>query len=101
MDRIRANDAYRILSLLFKILDQGPTYSQQSVLQILQIVLTGVDLTTPNIRAHLPSWVSHIARFVTGQIWKDASRVLEAILKSFPKYVLIIVVIITIVLTYW
>lgn len=84
MDRIRANDAYRILSLLFRVLDQGQTYSQQSTLQILYILLTGVDLTTPSIRSHLPSWISIVARFVTGPIWKDASRALEAIVNSFP-----------------
>ena len=85
MDCVRANEGYRVLSLLFKILDQGPTYSHQSVLKILYGLLSGIDLAEQNIRAHLPSWIAIVARFVTGQIWKDASLVLEAVLKSFPS----------------
>lgn len=85
MDCVRANDGYRVLSLLFKILDQGPTYLHQSVLKLLFGLLSGLDLAEQNIRTNLSSWVAVVARFVTGPIWKDASLVLEAVLKAFPS----------------
>jgi hypothetical protein len=85
VDCVRANEGYRVLSLLFKILDQGPTYLHQSVLKILFGLLSGLDLAEQNVRTNLASWVSIVARFVTGQIWKDASMVLESVLKAFPS----------------
>jgi hypothetical protein len=82
---MRADDGFRILSLLFKILDQGPTYSHQPILQILHTLLAGgLDLTETRTRAQLPGWTVIVARFTTGPLWKDAAQVLEAVLKAFP-----------------
>lgn len=82
---MRADDGFQSLSLLFKILDQGPTYSHPPILQILHALMAGgLDLTEQRIRSHLPVWAQIVARFTTGPLWKDAALVLESVLKAFP-----------------
>lgn len=75
-------------SLLFNILDQGPSYYSQAVLQMIQALIGPFAGTTTGdldpVRVRLSHWLSVVSRFVNGPLWKEAQQLLGTTLRLYP-----------------